>query len=61
VWYQWSKDFTTLFDSLESDYKNGLVNQTTAQNQLEWLGGSVREFNEGRIIIEGWSSPKPLQ
>ena len=54
MWYQWSKDFTKLFDSLESDYKNGLVSQDTARIQLEMLGGTVREFNEGRLIIENW-------
>jgi len=54
VWYQWSKQFTTLFDSLESDFKNGLVDKSTARNQLKMLAGSVREFNDGRLIIESW-------
>ena len=53
-WYQWTTQFTTLFDSLESDYRNGLVSKESAMIQLEMLSGSAREYNEGRLIIETW-------
>jgi hypothetical protein len=54
MWYQWSKKFTELMDSLVSDYKAGLVNKGTALDMLWKMAGSVREYNDGRQEIECW-------
>ena len=54
MWYQWSNKFTELMDSLVSDYKNGLINKSTALDMLRLIAGSVREYKDGLQEVENW-------
>jgi hypothetical protein len=54
MWYQWSKKFTDLMDSLVSDYKAGLVSKRVALAMLRKMAGSIREYNNARQEITNW-------
>jgi hypothetical protein len=54
MWYQWSRQFTALMDSLVSDYKNGLISKGTALDMLWLIACSVREYNDARQEVQNW-------
>lgn len=54
MWYQWSKKFTELMDSLQSDHKAGIISKGTALDMLWLFAGSVREYNDASQEVANW-------